>query len=268
MEIKVCTKCKNGLPANTKFFCRNKHGKFGLRGTCKKCYKSYSDMYYINNKEKVLRNNKRFDVNNPDYKKQWYIDNVEHVRNYSREYYRSNVVAIKQHYREHREFYLKRQKQYYFANRKKRLDYNKQYYRTNNGIISRRRSGNIHYKNNKLSRCMSSSIYKALKLNKNGLCWKNFVCYSLRKLTLHLQRSIGLTDKVILDEFWSHFYGTYYHVDHIIPIAFFDKKKLQNPNSFEFKKCWSLKNLQLLPCNENLRKSAKLNYIKGGFTFK
>ena len=112
---------------------------------------------------------------------------------------------------------------------------------------------------------MAGSMYKSLKASKNGFHWEVFVPYTLKELTLHLQKSIGLTDKVILDGFWKYFYGEYFHVDHIRSIASFDKDKLRDPRSKEFQECWALKNLQLLPCEENLKKGAKLNYIRGGF---
>ena len=49
-------------------------------------------------------------------------------------------------------------------------------------------------------------------------------------------------------------YGSYWHIDHIIPISAFNFEK---PTDDEFLKCWSLENLQPLPAIENLRKSNK-----------
>lgn len=264
MEYKTCTKCEDVLPATNGFFYRNKHGKFGLRGMCKKCYKIYSDKYYTSNKKKILKYNKQYRLNNFGYMKQWHLCNVEAVREYSRQYNEDNRDRKKQYYRENREYVLKRQQRYYLDNYKQRLNYNKQYYRTESGINSRREGGNRHYKNNKLSCCIASYMYKALKQNKRYLHWETFVPYILEELTLHLQKSIGLMNKVILDEFWKYFYGKYYHVDHIRPIASFNKDNLRNPRSREFQACWALKNLQLLSSEENLKKGAKLNYIRGG----
>ena len=42
------------------------------------------------------------------------------------------------------------------------------------------------------------------------------------------------------------------HIDHIIPIKAFIFNK---PEDEEFKQCWSLHNLRLLPAEENLSKS-------------
>ena len=38
---RVCTKCGKEFPATTKYFYRNKSGKYGLRPDCKSCAKKY-----------------------------------------------------------------------------------------------------------------------------------------------------------------------------------------------------------------------------------
>ena len=52
---------------------------------------------------------------------------------------------------------------------------------------------------------------------------------------------------------WNN-YGKW-HVDHIIPISSF---KFESIHDVEFKKCWSLDNLQPLWGSENIIKSNKL----------
>jgi 5-methylcytosine-specific restriction endonuclease McrA len=51
-------------------------------------------------------------------------------------------------------------------------------------------------------------------------------------------------------------YGTYWHVDHIKPQSLFVYTSMTDD---EFKKCWSLSNLQPLEAKENIRKSNKWN---------
>lgn len=51
---------------------------------------------------------------------------------------------------------------------------------------------------------------------------------------------------------WSN-YGSYWHVDHIIPCSSFD---LTNPE--EQKKCFHFTNLQPLTAVDNMRKSSKI----------
>ena len=49
-------------------------------------------------------------------------------------------------------------------------------------------------------------------------------------------------------------YGEW-HIDHIIPVSSFS---FDNVDSEDFKKCWSLTNLQPLWSYENIKKSNKL----------
>ena len=52
-------------------------------------------------------------------------------------------------------------------------------------------------------------------------------------------------------------YGKW-HIDHIYPISLFDKEKIKNYNSQEFKDCWTLKNLQPLWAFENISKGNRI----------
>ena len=48
--------------------------------------------------------------------------------------------------------------------------------------------------------------------------------------------------------------GSYWHIDHIKPKSLFEYDSIDHP---EFKKCWSLDNLQPLEAKENMRKNNK-----------
>jgi len=88
MLIKICTKCKSELPATVEYFHKNRNGKFGLRGVCKKCYKCYSSVYYTNNRKKILIYNKQYRMDNSDYMQRWYLDNKEAVSENGRLYHK------------------------------------------------------------------------------------------------------------------------------------------------------------------------------------
>lgn len=79
--------------------------------------------------------------------------------------------------------------------------------------------------------------------------WK-FLPYSIDELKTHLQ-----------SKFDSHMnwdnYGSYWHVDHIIPQSFLPYTSMEDEN---FKKCWSLDNLQPLEAIANIKKSNRLIY--------
>lgn len=97
---------------------------------------------------------------------------------------------------------------------------------------------------------ISTAIYFSLKGNKNGRHWEELVGYTLMELKSHLEKTIP-------DEYtWQDYLNGKLHVDHIIPISVFN---FSEATHLDFKRCWALKNLQLLPAIENLKKQNKLN---------
>ncbi len=99
----------------------------------------------------------------------------------------------------------------------------------------------------KLGNSISSSLYDALKNNKNGRHWEDVVGYALNDLMKHLEKQFqeGMT--------WDN-YGEW-HVDHKIPLSVFNYTKTEHD---DFKRCWALKNLQPLWAKDNISKGAKL----------
>lgn len=97
---------------------------------------------------------------------------------------------------------------------------------------------------------MHSMLNHSLKGNKNGLHWEKIVGYKLNDLIKRLKKTmpIGCT--------WKDFLKGKLHIDHIIPIRAFVFK---NPEDEELKQCWSLDNLRLLDCNENILKNDSIN---------
>jgi len=57
-------------------------------------------------------------------------------------------------------------------------------------------------------------------------------------------------------------YGSYWHIDHIIPqsVYQFVNLKTKKENLDEIQKCWSLRNLRPLEKIENIKKGNKLDY--------
>ncbi len=55
---------------------------------------------------------------------------------------------------------------------------------------------------------------------------------------------------------WDDYMTGKLHLDHIVPISVFN---FQKPEDNDFKRCWALKNLQLLPAQENRIKHNKIN---------
>ena len=91
---------------------------------------------------------------------------------------------------------------------------------------------------------ISTAIYVSLKGKKSGRNWEKLVGYNLENLIDNLEERFD--DKMNWDN-----YGSYWHVDHIVPKNRF---KYQTAENKEFKECWALENLQPLEKIENLRK--------------
>lgn len=72
--------------------------------------------------------------------------------------------------------------------------------------------------------------------------------YSLEQLKEHLEKQFDENMN------WQN-YGTYWHIDHIVPHSSFSYSSMDDE---EFKKCWSLNNLRPLEAIENIKKSNKL----------
>jgi hypothetical protein len=100
----------------------------------------------------------------------------------------------------------------------------------------------------KLNSLMGSNISTSLRRSKNGQCWEKLVGYTLEELIRHLSKQFteGIT--------WDN-YGAYWHIDHKIPIAAFN---FTTPKDYDFKACWSLKNLRPLEKTANLVKGDSL----------
>jgi hypothetical protein len=165
-------------------------------------------------------------------------------------------VAIKK-YESKPEIKEKRSKNYeewYKKNKENRKQYLKDYREKNiDKIREMKRNYEKTRKNNdpiyKLINNFRTAIYQVLKENnvqKNGHYFE-ILKYSPNDLINHLERQFtdGMT--------WEN-YGKW-HVDHIQPISSFNIKEIGDE---EFIKCWSLKNLQPLWGEDNIRKSNKI----------
>lgn len=102
------------------------------------------------------------------------------------------------------------------------------------------------YYNHRVEMNFSRQMRQCLGGNKNGRHWESLVGYTLEDLKRHLENQFkdGMS--------WEN-YGKW-HIDHIKPKSSF---KFQSTENEEFKRCWSLDNLQPLWAKDNLIKSNK-----------
>lgn len=104
----------------------------------------------------------------------------------------------------------------------------------------------------KIRHRMAANMRKAIKQKKAGRSWETLVDYTMADLIKRLKTTIpeGYS--------WENDFvngNNVLHIDHIIPMAAFN---FDSPKHLDFKRCFALKNLQLLPAIENAAKSAKL----------
>lgn len=107
------------------------------------------------------------------------------------------------------------------------------------------------YYQNRLAWNFSRRMRRSIGNGKSGRTWESLVGYGLDDLRKHLEVQFveGMT--------WDN-YGSVWHIDHIVPVSSF---QLTSYDSDDFKRCWSLENLQPLFVEDNLRKSDKLNNV-------
>lgn len=101
---------------------------------------------------------------------------------------------------------------------------------------------------NKLNLYMRNNIKRSLNDGKEGAHWEDIVGYTVHDLIRHIESQFNMFMS------WSN-YGSDWHIDHKKPKSMFHFKSMDDD---EFKRCWSLDNLQPLEVVFNLQKGKKL----------
>jgi len=158
------------------------------------------------------------------YHKQWEVNNKEHRKEYMKKYNKQWKINNNEYY-----------KQYYQENKEHRNEYKNKKHKTDLKF-------NLNHR-------ISSAIRKSLKGNKAGKHWESLVGYTVKDLINHLKTTLPPHYT------WQDYLEGKLHLDHIIPKSVFNFTKYTH---IDFRNCWSLSNLQLLPAEENLIKGAKL----------
>ena len=93
-----------------------------------------------------------------------------------------------------------------------------------------------------------SIINKSIKRNTDSRTLQSILGYTMKELRLEIEKKFqhGMD--------WQN--RNKWHIDHIIPRSVFN---YSSEKDIDFRKCWSLKNLQPLWSNDNLKKHSKLN---------
>jgi hypothetical protein len=188
------------------------------------------------------------------YQREYYQKNKDRILGKQKERYNQKLEYEKQRYKKNREEILKKQKEYYQNNKEKVAEYQRIYKEKNRDIVNSKHRiwANNRYKTNikyNIDKKIGRAIRYSIKENKSTLRWQDKVGYTTEDLIKHLQKTIpnGYT--------WKDFLNGKLHIDHIIPISVWN---YDNYNHIDFKRCWAMKNLRLLPAKENMSKQDRL----------
>ena len=193
------------------------------------------------------------------------MDKKEYMKQYNKAHKEEKAECDRQRYKYNRESILKRNKIWRETHKEERKEYRKQYNKdhqkeileyTNKYRKEHKEEVALYYRYKRktdlkynLGSKMSRAIRSSLKNGKNGYHWEDLVGYTSNNLIKRLIKTIpnGYS--------WNDFLEGKLHIDHIIPISAFNFSTSEHT---DFKRCWALKNLHLLPAEENYKKSNKL----------
>lgn len=259
METKICNRCQ--LEKNIdEFELRKDTGKY--RNTCKECRKSYCKNWYKNNLEHV---------------KNYREENKETIRKKARIYYEKNQEHLKKYSKEFREenkdYYLEYNKEYKKTHKEEISKYNKQYNIVKNDKILKRKRR--YHKENKekereyrrkyqsvniKERISRDKVFK-IKMQLRRLIYRSFTRKGYNKQS-HTYEIIGCDYKTFIDYLLKTFKNNYgyewngkepVHIDHITPLATAETEE-------DVLKLCHYTNLQLLKAHDNILKKDKKDW--------
>jgi len=150
------------------------------------------------------------------------------------------------HYQDNREKVKKQSKLYRDTHKEYYKKYRLEHKEESKSYQNNKWKTDLNYK---LNKAMTYQIGFSLKGNKKGRHWENLVGYTYNDLMKRLKQTMPKGYS------WENYLSGELHIDHIIPKSVFN---FTTPEHSDFKKCWALSNLQLLPAKENIVKKDKL----------
>lgn len=266
---KQCTKCKIEKPATLEFFHKHARGLHGVKSVCKTCASEYNrarkHQEYWADPDAARAKSAKFRAENYEKvvalrKASYYArrDAILAIRRERREIQKESINARRREdYANRAEIYRKRQRDDWAKNRDARSARNREYRKRNiEKIRAQERVSGLR----KFYRRYGSDVAFTLKMRtsallraslRGGLKSKKTVellGHPIEDLRAHLESQFkgGMT--------WERFMAGDIHIDHIRPVSSF---QITSEDCEDFKKCWSLENLQPLWAEDNLRKGTR-----------
>lgn len=220
METRVCKVCENQLSLQCFSQSELPNGSVRIRHQCKSCRSLLESKRRMENIEMFIKKDKEY-----------YRNNKETILERNREYRRKNTETIKA-----------QKKDYYQSNKDSICEYHKKHKEQRNERLKVLRATNIEWR---ITQSLRARVHDVLQR------YKSTSFSSLLGCT-HNHLKIWLQSQFVNGMDFEN-YGSYWHIDHIIPVSVFDiNDKIQQLLCFN----WS--NLRPLQVHKNLQKSNKL----------
>lgn len=257
---RTCTKCGQKKSISEFYKTTSRHGKEGRRADCVECVKAKGREYVAANKERVSERNAKYRAEHAEelraYIAEWRLKNPEKQKAASREWYANNkekavalsVERIRQNPGKH-----KLAQASWYQNNKEEADERNRRWKEKNPHKMREYANKHALKRSKdpkhrLEAAVKQGVRRGLiQGSKYGRRTFDLLDFSAEQLRAHLSKKFqpGMT--------WEN-YGDW-HIDHVIPLSAFN---YETPDDIDFKRAWSLSNLQPLWEPDNLSKKDKL----------
>lgn len=269
---KICTRC--GIEKHHRDFMKCSPAKNGIGAWCSECSRNYAKEKYKENKKIYNKRSNKWKENNPEkikaYSEKYNAEHRIELREKSKVYAGINQDKIREYREKTKVSRAIKNKIYRIANKDK-LKISSKKWSANNfekkkeslrawrkvnpektkasmDIANKKRRENAKYRvSDNVSRRIRSSLFD--NGSKNNTHWEDLVDFTVVQLKKHLEKLFkpGMT--------WEN-YGKIWHIDHCVPIAVFN---FESPSHEDFKRCWSINNLQPLWAIDNFKKGAKIN---------
>jgi len=245
--MKICTKCK--IEKKLFEFNNHKRSKDGKQYYCKECSQETNKTYYSKNKEYYQLVHNAYDLTHKQEKHQFYLNNRDKTLKQVKKYQQDNKDKNRQYqinYRLKNKKDIKNKHKKYYEENKNKLRKKAKEYRDNhteeiNNRYNQRRKNDIEFH---ILMSLRIRICNAIKRNTKSASTKELLGCTVKFLKKHLESQFKENMS------WKNHGVHGWHIDHIRPCASFNFTKVK-----EQRKCFNYKNLQPLWAKDNLIKS-------------